>query len=272
VAVHGRWISARRPGTGRGSEGKDPQRPTPCSPQVAHAFVMSRPQARSRGGGRPGRIRAPLSDSGDCKGRDRGGGRGPCPERLARARRDGRRGGAWGELPKPLPFSCLHAPLRAGDWRARAPRSQTLGPGRAGVISRPERSGGRANRAEGSARSGGGRRGRRSASRDPRPPAGRWAPLSAPAPKAQRGLRRRPGPHGWGVQSAVLGSLRVGRAVEARDAASRRGGGRVAGAVVTTGGRRAACGAGSSTPRDSGPSARSPVQTRRFQISGSRDW
>lgn len=43
-------------------------------------------QARSRGGRGPGRIRAPLSDSAECKGRDRGGGRGPCPERLARAR------------------------------------------------------------------------------------------------------------------------------------------------------------------------------------------
>ncbi len=139
---------------------KDPQPPMPCSPQVAHNSVMSRPKARSRGGRGPGRIRAPLSDSGECKGRDRGGGRGPCPERLARARRDGRRGGAWGELSKPLPFSRRKAPLRAGARRARAPRSQTLGPGRAGVTSRPERSGGRANRAEGSARSGGGRRSR----------------------------------------------------------------------------------------------------------------
>jgi len=200
---------------------------------------MSRPKARSRGGRGPGRIRAPLSDSGECKPRDRrragGGGRRArgLPERLARARRDGRRGGAWGELSKPLPFSRRKAPLRAGARRARAPRSQALGPGRAGVTSRPQRSGGRANKA----------RGLRAQRRRTAKPAAARA--------------RRPGPHGWGVQSAVCGRLRVGWAVQARGAASRRGaGGRpVPSPPPEDGARRAGGRAGCARRVTSGPSA-----------------
>jgi len=130
-------------------------RPHRARPKLHITPLCQGRQARSRGGRGPGRIRAPLSDSGDCKPRDRrragGGGRRArgLPERLARARRDGRRGGAWGELSKPLPFSRLQAPLRAGGRRARALRSQTLGPARAGATSRPEHSGGRAKTARG---------------------------------------------------------------------------------------------------------------------------
>jgi len=74
----------------------------------------------------------PFSDSGRCKGRDRGGGRGPCPERLARARRersdrrDGRprrRLGRAGPTPKPLGVK-MPPPDR---------RCPLAGPGRGGV-------------------------------------------------------------------------------------------------------------------------------------------
>jgi hypothetical protein len=151
---------------------------------------------------------ARFSDSRDCRGRDRGGGRDPCPRRFARARRDGhprRRLGRASAKARPSPWQKPHPGPALSDhcrtYAAQA-RSGPVGGGRAGgsvleglgAQRRRTAPAGRSASPETRPRSGRGRAGwpaERSGAATLRVRGGRWRPRAKPV---AGGLSRPPPP------------------------------------------------------------------------------